>query len=189
MDVLTALVSVAIGALLGGGVNALVGRYASFKESQALAAALRAELEVLLDVVEGRDHVGGLERTIIYLSSMTSQAKSDQFYDVMRAANDSYSVFHANCSRLGLLGGAAEPVVAAYMRFKGVDADLEGLAERQQRSPLNHEQLLHVHVSTRELLVQALRRSRVAVNRLREHEEQRFFRRSTRRGDADGSTR
>jgi|SRR5437879_4850090 len=88
MDVLTALVSVAIGALLGGGVNALVGRYASFKESQALAAALRAELEVLLDVVEGRDHVGGLERTIIYLSSMTSQAKSDQFYDVMRAAND-----------------------------------------------------------------------------------------------------
>ncbi len=174
--VLVALFSVAVGALLGGAVNAMVGRYASFKESQAVAAALRAEIEVVLAVIERRDHVAGLGRTISHLSIATGPPARDDFYGTMGGTQDAYSVFHANCGRIGLLGSAAESVVAAYLRFKAVDADLSSIPERHQRLPLTRPQLLQAHQGARDLLLDAIARAGVAVTKLQDHERRRFLR-------------
>jgi len=174
--VLLALLSAAVGALLGGVVSALVARYASFKESQAVAAALRAEIEVLLTVIERRDHITGLGRTISHLSIATGPPAPDDFYGTTGGTQDSYSVFHANCGKIGLLGSAAEFVVAAYLRFKAVDADLSGIPERHQRQPLTRPQLLLAHQGARDLLLDAIQRAGVAVTNLRDLERRCFLR-------------
>src|SRR5262249_12523080 len=117
VTVLLALLSVAVGALLGGVVNALVGRYAAFKETQAVAAALRAELEVMLAVDEYREHARSLQVMIEHLNAGTGPPAADDFYETTGGSQDTYPIFRANCGKLGLLGNAAESVAAAYMRF------------------------------------------------------------------------
>ena len=54
--VLLALLSAAVGALLGGVVSALVARYASFKESYELAGPRAPLLSQMQALKEGRDY-------------------------------------------------------------------------------------------------------------------------------------
>src|SRR5215471_18023284 len=133
---LITLLSVAVGALLGGVGNTVVGRYAVFKEAQALAASFRAELESLLAVFKQRKHVENLEKTITYLTGLKGQPGPDDFYDTGGEGVEAYPVFHANCGKIGLLGDAAESVVSAYTRLKAVDSDLVFIRERHQRLSL-----------------------------------------------------
>jgi hypothetical protein len=174
--VLLALFSVAVGALLGGGVNALVGRYSAFKEGQAVAAALRAELEAMLAIGEARDHAKRLERTIIHLRKGTGVPAKDDFYETLGDPKEAYLVFRANCDKVGLLGLAAEPVVAAYVRYIALDQDLAGIPQRHGRQPLTRPQLIEAHEAMLELLLDATTRAKTAITKLREHERRHFVR-------------
>lgn len=175
MTVFLALLSVAVGALLGGVVNATVGRYASFKETQALAASIRAELESMLALVKLRRHVENLEQTITYLTGLTRPPGPSDFYDTGDASQDAYPVFHANCGKIGLLGDAAESVVSAYTRLKAVGGDLAQIRERHQRLPLTLEQIVTVHAGIKNFMVDAVKRAEIAVAKLHDFERQCFL--------------
>ncbi len=160
--------------MLGGLVNAAVGRYAVFKETQALAASLRAELESMLALVKRRDHLENLQRTITYLTSLTRQPGPDDFYDTGGDSQNAYAVFDANCGKVGLLGDAAASVVSAYMRLKAVDGDLVFIRERHRRQPYNLEKIVSVHQDVRTFLSDTIARADTAVTNLREFESRRF---------------
>jgi hypothetical protein len=67
-----ALLSVGVGALLGGVVRAAVDRYASFVESKGMAVALRAEVEAILQLVEARRYLSEVTEHISRLQNPTS---------------------------------------------------------------------------------------------------------------------
>ncbi len=171
---LVPLVTAVIGVLIGGLSKAVLDRYAAFRESQAVAAALRAEIDVVLDIIERRRHLENLGRTISYLRCLTRPPMDTDLYEVVGRSQDRYPVFEAHCEKLGLLGDAAAPVVATYTRLKALDTDLSGIPERHRVHPFPLEQLVHAHEGIRDLLQQAMTQGKVATAKLRAHEQRRF---------------
>ena len=118
--VLLALLSAAVGALLGGVVSALVARYASFKESQAVAAALRAEIEVLLTVIERRDHITGLGRTISHLSIATGPPAPDDFYGTTGGTQVGSRPFWLVAQPLGMRGQNRDQFIGRLLQLREI---------------------------------------------------------------------
>src|SRR2546425_4076954 len=166
---LIGLIGIGIGALLVGVINAAVGRYAAFKESQALAAALRVDLEDLLRAGEAYDLVAQLAQTIAYLKAGAGTPAPDDFYDMIGERQECL-VFQANCAKIGLLASVAGPVVAAYSSFLTAREGLFGAGERHRRQPMTRPQLILIHETTRTFLLNATERAKVAVEKLKDHE-------------------
>jgi hypothetical protein len=68
LSLLGAALSLIVGLLLGGVVNAAVQRYAAFKESKGVALALRAEIQALVKVATFRNYIGITDTMIARLS-------------------------------------------------------------------------------------------------------------------------
>jgi hypothetical protein len=62
---LVGLLAFIAGTLLGGVVNALVGRYAAFKESKGVALAIRAEIEALVRLATYRNYIALTDAIIV----------------------------------------------------------------------------------------------------------------------------
>jgi hypothetical protein len=105
-----ALLSVGVGALLGGVVRAAVDRYASFVESKGMAVALRAEVEAILQLVEARRYLSEVTEHISRLQNPTSTPTLDDVFNI-RVSQDYFVVFHALCPKIRLLGPLSGQVV------------------------------------------------------------------------------
>lgn len=141
-----ALLSVGVGALLGGVVRAAVDRYASVVESKGMAVALRAEVEAILQLVEARRYLSEVTEYISRLQSPTYTPTLDDVFNI-RVSQDYFVVFHALCPKIGLLGPLSGQVVRLYMVGKSLLEDIHTLREIYERArsgddSLDREELL-----------------------------------------------
>ena len=169
------LLSVAIGALLGGVINAMIGRYAAFKESKGIAAALRAEIHSVLLMVQLRGYVPGLTNTIDSLSHPTHVVTTG---DVPRIflTQDYFSAFHATISKIGLIGELAGPVTRLYVFGKGLVEDLAQLRMMHETSaPGTRQELSDYLKEVRSLFEAVETEGRQLIARLDEYVERRWF--------------
>jgi hypothetical protein len=150
-----ALLSAAVGALLGGIVNAAVARYAAFKESTGMAAALRAELLAILEIAEQRKYLAHLNAIIARLEQPEYVPGLGDLF-AFRATRDFFAVFHATCSRIGTLAELAPAVTRIYVVATALVEDAtmlndlkESLWSGQQKIPLNREPMLSFSLSMR----------------------------------------
>jgi len=117
------LLSVAVGALLGGVINAMVGRYSTFKEGKGIAAALHSEIESILFMIKHRQYVQHLTEILARLSDPKHVVTAADV-PAISVTQDYFSVFHAIASKIGLLGELGGPVTRLYVLGKGVIEDL-----------------------------------------------------------------
>jgi hypothetical protein len=128
---LVGLLAFIAGTLLGGVVNALVGRYAAFKESKGVALAIRAEIEALVRLATYRNYIALTDAIIVRLNDPTHVIDISDVFSV-RVEEDYFSVFHALSPKLGLLGPLASSVVLAYAATKSLLDDLHSLRDMAQ---------------------------------------------------------
>jgi len=119
------------GALFGGIVNGLVGRYAAFKESKGVALAIRAEIEALIRLATFRDYIGITDAIVVRLNDPSHRLDPNDVFSI-RLTQDYFSVFNALSPKLGLLGPLASQVVLAYAGTKSLFEDIAALREQSQ---------------------------------------------------------
>jgi hypothetical protein len=149
--------STILGAILaiGGGFVAKI--YERRKERESLRAALRAEIQAILAIVERRDYIPGLSRFVEAI-----RAGSPNFFEV-RIGRDYDIVFRSNCDKLGLLlSETAAKTVRFYYLVSSVVEDINLLRDAgespalQARYGLNanarnlafHEDMLRLSLET-----------------------------------------
>jgi hypothetical protein len=130
---LLSLISLGVGALLGGAVQAVVSRYAAFKESNGMALALRAEIMAIIRLVEYRQYLTHLSRIIQTLQNVDHQPTHRDVFSV-NINQDYFETFHSLCSKIGMLGSLSTSVVKFYTQAKGVLEDLRRLYEIHERA-------------------------------------------------------
>jgi len=175
------LLSVAGGALLGGVINALIGRYAAFKESQGVAGALSAEIGSLLELVKVRQYKPQLDQIVGRLSVSTNAPTTDDIFRA-RIKHDYFTVFNATCSRIGTLGPLASQVVYFYAvgkTFLEDVAELRELCERVTTSQaiLDRATLLGISRAARHFLSWIETEGPQVVQRLNEYSARRWLQR------------
>lgn len=126
------LVSVVIGTLLGGVIQAATARYAAFKEGSGIAAALSAEIKAITDVVSARRYLEGLDLIIQQLEA-NPQAGGIEHYFSPRIGDDHFLVFQAIAPKIGLLGDASSTTVKAYQFALSILDDIRVLEEQRRR--------------------------------------------------------
>lgn len=156
MNILVALISVAVGALLGGLIQALVQRYAAFRESKGMAAALRAEITSVVALVEHREYIEHLDEMIGRLQNSTHQPTLEDLFAI-RITQDYFTVFNSLCPKIGLLGDLSGRIVRLYVLAKGVIEDFSELRDLRERAlagqvALQREGLLQFTQAVRALL-------------------------------------
>jgi len=129
--VLIALFSAGVGALLRGVIQALVGRYAAFKEAQGLAAGLRAEIRSLIELVRTRRYPEILDGTIARLEAGATATAADFFSPAV--TQEYFQVFRSAVPKIGLLKGASESTVKAYVLAQSVLEDFLLLDKQRLR--------------------------------------------------------
>ena len=139
------LLSLILGALLGGAVKAFEDRYRSFKESQAVAAAIRAELAALLQIIEQRRYLAALDWMVEHLSPPEYQPTPEDIFEVKVTLNY-FQIFDVHCDKLG----------------------------NHRRTPMTREMLLQIHQNMRELFGQFVVNARAAIEVLGVHERRRL---------------
>jgi hypothetical protein len=142
-----ALLSVGVGALLGGVVRAAVDRYSVFVESQGMAVALKAEIEALLQIIQHREYQRLVGECISRLQDATHTPTRDDVFNI-QVSQQYFTVFHAVCPKIGLLGSLSDPVVLLYMKGKSLLEDMHYLADMYERDRngqgvLDRGELLH----------------------------------------------
>ena len=157
-----------LGTILGtilGAILAISGgfaekAYARRKQLQSLRAALRAEIQAILAIVERRDYIPGLSAFVDAI-----RAGAPNFFEV-RIGRRYDIVFRSNCDKLGLLSSeTAARTVRFYFQASSVVLDLNLLRDAvdspglQTRYGLNqrdrnlafHEEILRLSHETIEL--------------------------------------
>jgi hypothetical protein len=167
------------GALFGGVINAVVGRYTTFKEARGIAAALRSEVESVLGMVKVRGYVEGIDAMISRLRENNYQPTYQDIYAV-KVSHDYFAVFHSLASKIGLLGELSGPVVGLYVLAKAIVEDLGSLQETQAELlrgeiALDREGLLRFATELQELLRRALRDGPTVVEQLNDFAERRWL--------------
>jgi hypothetical protein len=123
-----AIISLVVGALLGGIVQAATGRYAAFRESQGIAEAVRSEIETILDLINQRGYLNYLNTTIQRLQNPAYQPTYQDLF-VVRISQDYFTVFNSVSPKIGLLGNTAGRITHFYSLAKAVIEDLHDLRE------------------------------------------------------------
>jgi hypothetical protein len=172
---LISLLSLILGTLLGGMVKAVQDRYVVFREGQAVAGALRAEIEALTDVIRRRKYVDACRNIVTYLSDETREIGPDSLIEI-KVTQHYFQVFDQHCNKIGLLGSAAASVVSWYTLGKALVEDLRYLPERHRSAnPLSRKQLISMHDNIREMFEDLLKRGTEATEQLAQHERKRFM--------------
>jgi hypothetical protein len=168
------LLSLFLGALLGGVAKIVQDRYASFQEGRAIAAALRAEIVALVQDFKDPGYTAMLDKIVQLLSDPNRVPKADDVLE-MPVAQKPFQIFDGCCAKVGLLGDAVEPVVEAYGHAKSIEADLRFLPDRHRRQPLTRGQLLSVHQSIKTKSAAMVTAGELAMIRLRQQESRQFW--------------
>ncbi len=126
------LLSLLVGALLGGVVNAAVSRYAEFKEAKGIARALHAEVQALVALVVFRRYGPEAQTRIARLTDTTHVLNDDDVFAV-RITRDYFNVFSHTSGRLGLLPDLAHEVVSAYYPAQALMEEIAGLWYHRER--------------------------------------------------------
>jgi hypothetical protein len=158
--IVVALVSVGVGALLGGVVNAVTSEYATFKEAQGIAASLQREIGSITELVKLRNYLGLIDTIVGRLQSPGYTPSEIDFFSP-RVGLEYFRVFASTCSKIGLLGEAGPPTVRAYMLAQSVIEDFSRLADdrrsvEDERRTANRDGLLKNTLELRGVLVAAL---------------------------------
>ena len=141
-----ALVSVGVGALLGGLVNAILAQYTSFQESKGMARALKAEIDAVLALLALRDYAGDLGKAIARLQNPQYLPAPRDTMNVL-VTQDFFITYHALAPKIGLLGEVSGAVAHVYVLAKGLIEDFRtcrDLLEKaiERRSPPDREDML-----------------------------------------------
>ena len=167
------------GALVGGVINAVVGRYATFKEARGIAAALRSEVESVLGMVRLRGYVQEIDAVISRLRENNHQPTHEDIFAV-KVTHDYFAVFHSLVSKIGLLGELSSPVVRLYIFGKAIVEDLELLREMQGEVlrgeiGLKREGLLRFATELQGLFQQVLKDGPTVVDQLNDFAARRWL--------------
>lgn len=130
-DLWIGVIGAVIGALFAGLSRSIVDRYQAFKEAEGIAAALRAEIDALLNLVESRQYSTTLEEIIRRLDGSKSAAAADYFDPPI--AREYFPVFKSVVSKIGVLREAGAPTIKAYMLAQSVIEDVHALQEERRR--------------------------------------------------------
>jgi len=169
------LLSVAVGALLGGVINAMVGRYAAFKESKGIAAALRAEIDSVLSMVQHRRYLPELTNAVAQLTSPAHVVTVNDIPTIW-ITQDYFTAFHATASKIGLIGELAGPITRLYVFGKGVIEDLALLRRWHETGAfVTRQQLLDFLNNVRSLLETIELEGRQLIGRLDEYTKRRWL--------------
>jgi hypothetical protein len=125
------LISVAVGALLAGAVQAFIARYAAHKEAQGIAGSVRAEINALVEIAEARRYISLLDQIVDRLHTTGRASVLDYFSP--RIAEDYFHVFKAVAPKIGMLKEAAGPSVKAYTLAQSFMEDVRTLDENRRR--------------------------------------------------------
>lgn len=168
-DLWIGVIGALIGALFAGLSRSIVDRYQAFKEAEGVAAALRAEIDALLHLVESRQYSTTLREIIRRLEGSQSAGLADYFDPPV--AREYFPVFKSIVPKIGVLRKAGAPTIKAYMLAQSVIEDVHALQENRQRvesgiTKPDRDELLR---STRELsrvLAEALDAGRESIKAL-----------------------
>jgi hypothetical protein len=130
--ILIGLVLLAVGALLGGCMDAATSRYATFKEAQGIAGALQTELVAIAALVRLRNYLGSIDEIIARLQQPGYQPTIKDFFSP-RVQQPYFRVYSSAGSKIGLLGEASASTVRAYMLAQSLIEDLERLGDERRR--------------------------------------------------------
>jgi hypothetical protein len=174
-----ALLSVGVGALLGGVVRAIVDRYATFVESRGMAVALKAEIAAILQIVQVRQYLSVLARFIDRLQNPTYTPTRDDVVSI-RVTQDYFAVFHALCPKIGLLGPLSGEVALLYTIGKSLIEDIHTLQDIHEKARngqhiLDREELLARSQSVAFLFQVLLERGQQVENALTAYTERRWW--------------
>jgi len=177
-DLWIGVIGALIGALFGGVSRLTIERYQAFKDAEGIAAALRAEIDALLNLVEARQYPARLDLIIQRLEGAQAASLTDYFDPPM--ARDYFPVFKSIVPKIGILREAGAPTVKAYMLAQSAIEDVHALQEERRRVESgtiqpDHHKLL---ASTRELkrvMDDALRAGREAITALDRFLEKRWL--------------
>ncbi len=175
-NLIVSLLSLLLGAVIGGVAKALQDRYAKFEESRVVAAALRVEISIIIDSIRRGGYIELLDKIIAYLSNPKHVVRPDDFMDLPASQGPS-PIFNAHCAQIGLLGGAVESVVRTYMLYEMAALDLRFLPERHKRQPLTREQLMQFHKGLKRTFEEIVRSGEVAMHQLQQRQAEGFIRR------------
>jgi hypothetical protein len=172
---LISLLSLVLGTLLGGVVKAVQDRYMLSREGQAVAGALRAEIESLNEIIRLRAYVETFRKMLALLADETYVIGPNSLVEI-RVTQHYFQIFDGHCNKIGLLGPAAAAVVSWYTLAKAVVEDLRFLPERHRSErPFTREQLVSLHREIVAMFEELLRRGTDAAERLAEYERRRFL--------------
>lgn len=129
---LSVLLSITAGALLGGIVRALVDSYQNYRETKGIALALEAEVSALRQLIEHRSILAQVERTIELLDREGHAVQPRDLFG-LRVTNEYFAVFRALTHKIGFLGDAAADLVVFYSLAKAVVEELVEMRERRER--------------------------------------------------------
>lgn len=128
----TALISGAIGILLGGMGQVAVSRYLEFKEGKAIAEALRAEIDSVLRRFDRAGYVATMADRIQRLEGMTTDPTFNDVF-AFPTSDRPFQVFDSLCGRVGLLGDAGPGIVNTYVVGKAFITNVSFLRSFRDR--------------------------------------------------------
>jgi len=164
-DVMSHLLTLLLGAVIGGLSKFCQDVYTRHTDTRAIAAALEAEISLSLEGIRGCDYIGMCDRVIAYLSVPGHTAAPDDFFDVALPETPC-PIFDAHLSQVGLLGEATAPVVKTCQLYEGVCLDLRYLRDRHGHLPLNVKQLVGYHEAVKARFEEILKIGEVAISQL-----------------------
>lgn len=162
-----------VGAMLGGLIKAVQDRYVVFCEGQAIAAAIRAEIEALSDIIRRRKYVGAFREMVAFLANTANAIGPNSLMEV-RVTQHYFQIFDEHSGKIGLLSTAAAPVVSWYTLAKAIVEDLRTLPERHRAIPFSRQQLIEWHNNIADMFEELLTRTDAAVTELMQRERKRF---------------
>ena len=178
-NLLVTLISLGVGALLGGVVQALVGRYAAFKESKGMAVALQAEINAIIQIVGYRQYLTHLNQIIQTLQNPAHQPTHQNVFSA-KVEQNYFETFNSLSSKIGLLNSLSQDVVLFYTQAKAVLEDFHRLHETYEQAlrgqiTLNRVGLLNQTQRLHDLVQIALATGQRAAHDLNLHASRRWF--------------
>lgn len=177
--VLIAVVSVGVGALLGGVVNSMVRLYWDFRESKGIASALRAEIGSLILLITHRNYIKHVEKRIERLSAEDYEPTEHDLFAIS-VKQDYFTVFHAIAPKVGLLGAQARHVVELYNIGRSLLEDLHEEVRtldnlRDDKVTLIRIGMLENQKNIKQLLETVIVRGQQVSDQLVRYEQRRFL--------------
>jgi hypothetical protein len=126
------LISITLGALLGGIVRAMVDSYQHHRESRGIALALHAEIRALRQLIGQRAIPEGVAKTIALLEDDGRAIEARDVFGI-RVTDDYFAVFRAVTQKIGFLGDLSGDVVFFYSLAKAVVEELVDMRQRRDR--------------------------------------------------------